>query len=150
MTTDWLLASGHHLMFVLLIACLAGEASLLRQQPSAKILQGLGRLDLFYGLSALAIFVIGGLRVGNFGAKPWAFYSGNPVFWLKLGLFVLIGLISIIPTLRYMRWKKDLAGSGKLPSEADWASTRKLAVAQLHLIALMVIAATAMARGIGY
>ena len=147
--TDWLLASGHHIALLVMVAVLGGEALLLRHPPSAEVLKSLGRLDALYGLSAVALLLIGIARL-SLGAKGIAFYSDNPVFWLKMVLFVAIGLISIWPTVRFIRWRKAFAATSALPDVAAWASTRKLAMAQLHLLPFVAICAAAMARGIGH
>lgn len=147
--TDWLLASGHHIALLLMVAVLGAEAVLLRQTPSEASLKSLGRLDALYGLSSLALLLLGGARL-SMGAKGMEFYSGNPVFWLKIALFVVIGLISIVPTLRFIRWRRAFAATGVLPDAHLWAQTRKLAMVQLHLLPFVAIAAAAMARGIGY
>jgi putative membrane protein len=147
--TDWLLASGHHILLLLLVAALAGEAVLLRQNPSEAALNALGRLDALYGASAGLLLLVGGARL-TWGAKDIAFYSGNLVFWLKMALFVAIGLLSIVPTVRIMRWRRGHAASGALPDAGQWAQTRKLAMTQLHLLPFVAVAAAAMARGIGF
>jgi putative membrane protein len=147
--TDWLLASGHHILLLLLVSVLAGEAVLLRQNPSVAALKALGRLDAIYGASAGLLLLMGGARL-TWGAKDIAFYSGNMVFWLKMALFVAIGLLSIIPTLRFIRWRRAHAATGALPDAQAWAHTRKLAMTQLHILPLVAIAAAAMARGIGF
>jgi putative membrane protein len=147
--TDWLLASGHHIALLLMVSVLGAEAVLLRQAASEDLLKSLGRLDALYGLSALALLLIGGARL-SMGAKGIEFYSGNPVFWLKIALFATIGLISIFPTVRFIRWRRTFAASGALPDAQAWAHTRKLAMVQLHLLPFVAIAAAAMARGIGH
>lgn len=147
--TDWLLASGHHIALLLMVSVLGAEAVLLRQAASEALLKSLGRLDALYGLSALALLLIGGARL-SMGAKGIEFYSGNPVFWLKIALFATIGLISLIPTVRFIRWRRAHAASGALPDTHTWAQTRKLAMVQLHLLPFVAIAAAAMARGIGH
>jgi putative membrane protein len=149
MTLDFFLASSHHIALLLLVAVLGGEALLLRQPPSEAILRSLGRVDALYGLSALALLLIGGARLSA-GAKGIEFYSGNPVFWLKIAIFVVIGVISIVPTVRFIRWRKMHAQTGQLPDGTVWQSTRKLVMAQLHLLPFVAIAAAAMARGLGH
>jgi putative membrane protein len=146
---DFVLASGHHIALLLMVSVLAGEAVLLRQAASESVLKALSRLDLFYGITAAALLLVGGARL-SMGIKGITFYSGNPVFWVKMALFVLIGLISIIPTLRFIRWRRAFQADGRLPDKALWEQTRKLAMLQLHMLALVAIAAAAMARGIGH
>lgn len=61
--------------------------------------------DRWYGIFAGVILVVGFLRVFYF-EKGSAFYFSNPFFHIKLGLFVLIGLLSIYPTVKFIGWKK--------------------------------------------
>jgi putative membrane protein len=148
MTVDFLLASTHHILLLLLVSLLAGEAVLMRQPPSAGVLQSLGRLDALYGMSA-GLLLLAGIARLIWGAKGFAFYSGNPVFWTKMVLFGAIALMSILPTVRFIQWRKAFAVSGALPGMAAWERTRRLAWAQLHVLPLAAVAAAAMARGIG-
>ena len=77
--------------------------------------------------------------------KPVAFYSHNPVFHAKLGLFGLIGIVSIYPTIFFARNKKGgPADTVRLPSAVIW-SVRL----ELLLLLAMPLRATLMARGIG-
>ena len=150
MQTDFLLASGHHVLLLILVSMLAGEAAVLRQAPTPAALRSLSRLDRLYGASAAALLAVGVSRL-FWGAKPAAFYAANPAFWLKLGAFLLVGAISVVPTLAFIRWGRAVrADPAWLPDAAQWAKARRLAIAQLHLLAVVVIAAAAMARGIGY
>ena len=81
-----------------------------------------------------------------YGAKGFAYYAGNPVFWAKIGVFVLIGLISIVPTVQLVRWRK----AGKLPDVAALRSLRRWIAYEVALLPLIPILAVIMARGIGY
>ncbi|MNG41995.1 hypothetical protein D3C84_1315710 [compost metagenome] len=61
----------------------------------------------------------------------------------------MVGIISIFPTLRYMRWRKALRASGSLPGEAEVRATSKLVMIQAHLLVLIPLAAVFLARGFG-
>jgi len=74
---------------------------------------------------------------------------GNPVFWGKMALFGVIGALSIVPTLRFIRWKRALSAN-TLPEAAQWQSTRRFVFAEVHLLFFVVLCAAAMARGIGH
>lgn len=148
MALDVTLASLHHLLAFALVGVLIAEWALLKGVVAIDIIGRLPRLDLLYGILAASLLVVGGLRV-SFGIKGAAFYAHNPFFWLKLALYIATALLSIVPTLRFVRWRKALRATGALPSEAEWASTRKLAVLQAHLLAGVMICAALMARGIG-
>jgi putative membrane protein len=143
MTTDSLLAIAHHLAAFSLLAILAIEWALLRPGITPTQLRFVGALDAGYGLSALVIIGVGIARV-VLGPKGVAFYTGNPVFWLKMGVFVAIGLLSIAPTVALQKWRRTA------PDDAQLAGLRKWLGLQLLLFPLLPIAAALMARGVGH
>src|SRR5688572_1065845 len=98
MLTDLLLASLHHLLIFAIIAMLVTESVLLRGALDRNVVQRLAGVDLGYGISAMALIVVGVLRVA-YGIKGYDFYLHNPWFHAKVGTFLLAGLISILPTL---------------------------------------------------
>jgi putative membrane protein len=69
-------------------------------------LQRLARTDLFYGMAVGIVFLTGLLRFAYFG-KGIHFYLGNPLFYVKVGMFLLVALISIYPTMRFMAWRDN-------------------------------------------
>jgi len=148
MTTDALLAILHHLFAFTLVGLVMAEWAILRGAVSADVLARIAKIDMFYGISAVALLIVGGLRL-SFGAKGIAFYTGNPVFWLKIALFALAGLLSIPPTIRFIRWSRAAKASAALPGATEWTATRKLIVWELHALAGVMICAALMARGIG-
>ena len=107
MGLDVLRAVFHHICVFGLFVILAAEMTLVRPGISAETVRRVVRIDGMYGLLAGLALVAGGLRV-FYGAKAAEFYTHNPVFWIKLGLFLVIGLLSILPTLNYFRWRKAL------------------------------------------
>jgi putative membrane protein len=142
---DVVLASIHHLFVFSLVAVLFAELVLASGAPDAARLRTLGRLDGAYGALAGGVVIAGFVRAA-YGAKGMAYYAGNPVFWAKIGVFVLIGLISIVPTVQLVRWRK----SGKLPDAAALRGLRRWIVYEVALLPLIPILAVIMARGIGY
>lgn len=149
MTHDLALAVVHHWALLLLLAALAAEFVLLRQPPSADWVRTLARVDQAYGSAAMLLLAAGFARV-VWGAKGADFYLDNPVFWAKVAVFVLVGLLSIVPTLRYPRWLMQLKTSGRLPEEAQVDETRRWVGWQLLLIVSLPVLAAMMARGIGH
>jgi putative membrane protein len=143
MTTDTLLAVAHHLAAFSLLAILAIEWALLRPGITPAQLRFVGKLDAGYGLSALTVIGVGIARV-MLGPKGHAFYTGNPVFWTKMGVFVAIGLLSIAPTIALQKSRRAA------PDDAQVAGLRKWLGLQLLLFPLLPIAAALMARGVGH
>ena len=73
--------------------------------------------DVVYGLAGVAILVTGILRVKYFG-QGGDFYTGNPVFWIKVSLYILVGLLSLYPTTTYILWAIPLS-KNKLPEISE-------------------------------
>jgi putative membrane protein len=95
----------HFVAIIFLSACLTAEHVWLKTQLTRQEIIRLARLDLIYGLSALVVIIAGVLMWFVVG-KPSEFYSQNPLFHLKLGLFLLMGLLSIHPTLFLLKNRK--------------------------------------------
>ena len=147
--TDLLLAVGHHLVVFSLMAILAAELALLCRPVAPADVRTLARLDIAYGATAVAILAVGFARV-FFGAKGSAFFLHNPVFWLKIALFGVVGLLSALPTVRFIQWKRRVGlGPDRAPSVAEVASVRRFVVAEVLLFAPIPLLAAAMARGFG-
>ena len=149
MTRDLALAVVHHWALLLLIATLFAEFVLLRWPPSPDWLRSLARVDQAYGGAALLLLAAGFARV-FWGAKGADFYLDNPVFWAKIAVFVAVGLLSIVPTVRYPRWLRQFKTEGRLPTEAQVEGTRRWVGWQLLLIVSLPVLAAMMARGIGH
>ena len=69
---------------------------------------------------------------------------------MKLVLFTAVGIISIKPTLQFIRWRKAVVADPSFrPATTEVASARRLVFIEMHLIALIPLAAVFMARGVG-
>jgi putative membrane protein len=143
------LAYLHYLSILVLTGCLASEYLICNPDLQPPTVRLLGRIDTVYLLAALAVLGTGLLRAFAVG-KGSAFYLSNPVFHLKLALFVAVALISIPPTLQFLRWNRALnAGDGRVLTGAQIASVRRYLLLELVLLAFIPLCAALMARGIG-
>jgi putative membrane protein len=149
MVNTALMAFLHHLMAFTLVACVVYEFIAYRKGMSIDEARRIQRADLMYGISAGLLLIVGVLRVFFFEKGP-AFYSHNPFFWLKMNAFLIVGLLSIDPTIRYLRWNKILK-ENKAPEITDREFKRTRLLLTLEVIGLVIIllAAALMARGIG-
>lgn len=149
--TDLVLAIVHHLIVFGIAAILAAELALLRPTSmSPHTVKLLGRFDALYGLLALAILAVGSGRVFH-GAKGADFYLDNPAFWVKVGAFGVVGILSIRPTVRILAWQKALkADASFTPPAGELKALRRRKLAEIHVFALIPVAAAVMARGIGH
>jgi putative membrane protein len=146
---DLVLAYAHHLAVFAVVGLLFAEFVLLRPGLDGRRALQLAGLDGAYGAAATLVFVAGALRVA-FGDAGWSFYAANPVFWVKIGLFVVVGLLSIAPTIAILRWRRAAnADSSYSVPEAEIRSARRFLHLELGVLALIPLAAAAMARGFG-
>jgi putative membrane protein len=146
MLTDLILAILHHLAIVTLIVLLAFEFALLRPGITADNLRRVTNVDAAYGAVAGPVIVIGVSRV-IWGAKGADFYLSNPWFWAKMASFLLIGLLSIPPTLALLKWRRaSRQDAAFLPPDGEIAHLRRFVHAEVGLLALVVAFAAAMAR----
>jgi putative membrane protein len=141
---DLTLAITHHLLIFGIFGILFTEFWALRIGLSGASLARVGSIDLWYGILAAAIIVIGFCRA-IFAAKGWAYYSHNAFFWAKIAAFAAIGVLSLPPTRAFIRWRK----SGVLPGESEIRTVRRYLHAELALFVFLPIFAAAMARGYG-
>lgn len=147
---DLVLAIVHHLLAFGLFAVLTAELMLVRYAVNPVAMRRLGMLDAVYGVVAISLIIVGFARVFH-GAKGSEFYLQNPVFWTKVVLFAVVGLLSIVPTVRILAWQKQLkADGGWQPPAAELQRVRRFVMAEIHIAAFIPIAAAMMARGIGY
>ena len=149
MTLEALLAYAHILAILTMVVFLASEAALCRVEwMNAAVVQRLRRIDQIYNVAAGAVFLTGLLRV-FLGAKGGEWYGAQPLLYLKLALFITIGLLSIKPTRMFARWQRELAASGTLPGAAEVQKARKLIMMQAHILPFIPLAAVFLARGFG-
>lgn len=149
MTFEAFLAYAHLLAILTMVVFLSSEAALCRMEwLNAQVVQRLGKVDMVYGIAAGAVLLTGIARTW-WGVKGTAWYWTNPLLHTKLTLFIVIGLISIKPTLMFSRWRKQLKATATLPSEAQVRLARRLVMVQAHLLALIPLAAVFLARGFG-
>ncbi len=133
-----------HLGAVLALAgALVIENMAMAPQITKEDLRNLLKVDAVYGLSALLVLACG-LTLWFTGAKPSTFYSANPLFHAKLGLFVVVGLLSIYPTVFLLRHRKSHAETLDVP-----AGVRRVLKLELALLVIIPVLAFLMARGVG-
>ena len=149
MDIDLLLAISHHLVVFLLVAILAAEFALLRPGLNGARIGQLARIDAAYGAVATLVIIVGVLRV-IFGSSGWEYYVANYAFWAKMAAFLVMGLLTIQPTLAIRRWLKASQGDASYAiPPAEIATSRRYIHLQVGVAVLIPIFAAAMARGYG-
>lgn len=144
-----LFAFLHHLAAFTLVAAIAVEFVLARGPIDLAAARRLLATDAVLGAAAGLLLAIGLLRVFVF-EKGAGFYFLNGFFLLKLALFAAIGLASILPTREFLSWRAAVReGRAPAPDPARLARVRRVLHAELAGIAVILLAAALMARGIG-
>lgn len=137
-----LVRSLHFISIFTLVSALITEHMLLKPKMTPTELVKIARVDLIYGVAAVLVLIAGGLLLLKVG-KPSAFYFQNPLFHIKFTLFVVIGLLSIYPTVFFIKHRK---------ATQDVMVPRKIIMfnrIQLTLVFIIPIFASLMSRGIG-
>ncbi len=105
----------------------------------------LARIDSVYGLAAVILLLAGlTLWLGSIG-KPAEFYSKNWIFLTKICLFIAIGLLSIYPTVFFIKNRKGQPDEFiTIPKVIFW-----MLRLEILLVFMIPILAGLMAKGIG-
>lgn len=145
-----LFAFLHHLAAFALVAALAVELALLRGELSAARARQVLAADRAYGIAAGLVLIIGFARVFYFEKGAHYYFHSIP-FIAKLTLFAVVGLLSIYPTRQFISWRGELR-QGRAPALAGdkLHRVRSIIHLQLALIAVLILCAALMARGIGH
>jgi len=141
---DLVLAIPHHVLIFALFGILCIELVSLKPGLSSAAVKRLAIIDLHYGMIAGLIILVGFARA-MMAAKGWEYYSHNIYFWAKISTFLLIGVISIKPTVALIKWRRKNAD----PQPAQLMALRPYLWAELALFPLLLVFAAAMARGYG-
>jgi len=148
MTRDALLAYAHFICIFALASLLVSELAVFRKTLPADLVRRLQRIDRWYGIVA-GLVILSGLARLFLGIKGSEFYLHNPVFWTKMALFVAVALISIVPTVAYVRWSvRDSTDGSVVLDDAEFARLRGLLWLQVGLFLLIPLCASFMARGL--
>ena len=145
MTT--LFAFLHHLCAFTLVAALAIEFTLIRQELTLASARRLQATDLMLGIAAGLLLLIGLSRVFLF-EKGASYYWHSHAFLIKFGLFVIVSLLSIIPTIEFLSWRGAIE-AGRIPVMEAGRRRRVVAIIHIELFAIVIIllCAAIMARG---
>ncbi|MEO1253467.1 MAG: DUF2214 family protein [Bacteroidota bacterium] len=139
----------HILCIMVVISCIVVERISIKPKIKWKTLLMLLRLDGLYGFAAIVVVTTGLLNWMQFG-KGYEYYATNSIFILKFTLFIIVGLLSIYPTVSFFKYKKrhrkDPPEEVNIPNVTylKWAIN-----AELILMAIIPLLATLMANGFG-
>lgn len=137
-----LFAFLHHMAAFALVAALTVEFVVIRDELNARTVRRLALADMALGISAGVLLVVGLLRVFYF-EKGAGFYFSNGAFIAKMIVFLAVALLSIYPTLSFLRWRRS-------PQPEAVPAVRRILHLELVGVVLILLFAALMARGIGF
>ena len=136
----------HFISIFAIVGSLVSKHLLLKKEVTRAELDRRSKIDAVYGIAAVVLVSVGlTLWLGGIG-KPAIYYTKNWIFLTKVGLFSLIGILSIYPTVFFIKNRKgDPDELVKIPQSIFW-------MLRLELLFLFVIPLLAglMARGVGF
>jgi putative membrane protein len=142
-----LFAFLHHLAAFTLVAALAVEFTLIRQELTLASARRLQVTDMVLGIAAGFLLIVGLCRVFLF-EKGSEYYFHSHAFQAKFSIFIVVGLLSVIPTVEFLSWNKPLR-DGRVPEVSPRQLRRITAIihGELFAIVLILLFAAVMARG---
>ena len=150
MTATITAAFLHHVAAFLVVATLMVELVLLKGELTLTSARSVVRMDMVYGIAATVLLIVGFVRV-FYTEKGEAYYFASGTFLGKLALFIIVGLLSIYPTVKFLGWRKALREQ-RLP-DFDAGTRRRVRMLihiELTLIFVIILMAVMMARGIWF
>lgn len=150
MSWSFLLTYSHYLSIIILVATVFAEQFFVKRQIKKTELFRLVIIDGIYGLSSILVVTTGLLRVFFF-AKGGDYYFSNRIFLLKFSLFIVVGLLSILPTITFLKLRKKIKKDDL--NEIELPHFRAILVSvRLELILLLIIPLLAilMANGVDF
>jgi putative membrane protein len=148
MLTHWFLAAVHLLALALgFWAVLVRGTALRRLADGGAEVRSVLVADNIWGISAVVLLISGGMRAFGGYEKGTDYYLHQPLFHLKMTLFVLILLLEIAPMVTLIKWRIALARKVAIDSGRAKLFAR-ISHMEALLVLLVVVAATGMARGV--
>jgi putative membrane protein len=149
MTGSAILAFLHFVAVFGIFSTVVFEWLVVSRTPTYAEARQIQLCDRWFGVFSALVLGVGFLRVLYF-EKGTAFYFANPFFRAKLALFLVVGLLSIYPTIRFIKWGAQTK-QGRAPSVPAAEFSRIRAVLRTELVLLLgaALCASLMARGIG-
>lgn len=148
MLVRWLFAWLHLLGLGIGLGAVWARARALRGPLDQAGLRRVFHADGWWGVAAAIWIGTGLVRVIGGLEKGMDFYLRNHVFWGKMALLLVVLVLEIAPAVTLVRWRVELA-RGTLPDTSRAERFARVSYAQVVLVLLMVLAASAMARGVG-
>jgi putative membrane protein len=145
MTAEILVKYVHFICIFAIVGALVGEHLLIKSTLTRQEVKRLAIIDGIYG-GAVILLLVAGFTLWFAIGKPAEIYSQNWIFHTKIGLFAIVGVLSIVPTLFFNKQKKGD------PTEVVEIPKNLIMYIRLELLLVftMPLLASLMAKGVGY
>lgn len=139
----------HYIAIMLMMASLLGEHLALKAKLTAAESRRLQRLDVIYGAAAMIVLVTGIGRM--YLEKGVTYYLQSGAFHALVGIFVVVAVLSIYPTVTFLHWRADTgAGHGRELAAGPYRNLQMIMRLEMALVLLAPLFATWMAHGSFY
>lgn len=135
----------HFACIFFIVAAVGAEYILIKDAMTRKEIRRLALIDSIYGINAL-ILLAAGFSLWLWVGKPAEFYSKNFLFHIKLSLYIVLALLSIYPSVFFLRQRKgDQNEMVNIPPKI-----KILLRLELLILFTLPLLAGLVAKGIGY
>lgn len=148
MTLRWLFAALHLLGLGIGLGAVWARSRALREPLDQAGLRRVFAADAWWGVAAAVWLSTGLVRFLLAMEKGTGYYVHNWLFLLKMVLFLAVVAMEMAPMRALIRWRAAVR-RGEEPDTARAVALARTSVLQAALVVVMVLAATAMARGLG-
>ena len=138
----------HYIGIMVLMGSLITEHIILKPSITKEQIKSLASIDLMYGISAALVLITGLLRWFIVDPKGAAYFNVNPLFHIKVSLFVIVVILSLFPTMKFFKWRKQV----KQGVESDITSKdvkKQLMFIRIELFLLAIIPLLAVMVALG-
>ena len=146
MIARWLLAAAHLLALGIGLGAVWSRGRALRGRLDTEGLRRVFRSDAAWGIAALLWLGTGLARLLGGFEKDVGWYMRSGAFQVKMGLFLLVLLLELWPMATLIRWRSAQRRGISVDTRSA-ATLARISDAEAVLIVAIVLAATAMARG---
>ncbi len=145
---SWLLAALHLLGLAIGFGAVWSRSRALLGELDGPGVRRVLTADNWWGVSAILLIGTGLLRAFGGYDKGTAYYLSNHVFLGKMGVVALVLVLEIQPMVAFIGWRRALARR-HTPDLSRARLFARLSTIQTVLVVVLVLLATAMARGYG-
>jgi putative membrane protein len=135
----------HFIAVFAIVGAIIAEQFFVSKSMTRKEIKQVSKIDMIYGIGALLVLIAGFLLWFTVG-KPAQYYSRNWLFHTKLTMFIVLGLLSIYPSIFFFKNRKGTDLDTKI--EVPMMIILLLRI-ELLIIIVMPILATYMSLGFG-